>query len=114
MTDPLTGQTARVEFFERPLHGDNVLAGHSGAGAAAHGENDAFAAGAFEHIEGGCADLFGCAADADFERVHVTHKTHAMAHALLHFANVLLLAPVQHVESGVGNVVQAGVHFGVV
>src|ERR1017187_3574470 len=98
MANPLTGEAARVEFFERPLHGDNVLARHSGAGAAAHGENDAFAAGAFEHIESGCANFLGRAADADFERVHVTHKAHTIPHALLHFADILLLAPVEHVE----------------
>src|ERR1035438_393129 len=106
MADPFTGQTACVEFFERPLHGDNVLARHAGAGAAAHGENDAFATGAFEHIEGGFADFLGCAADADFERVHIPHEAHTITHALLHFADILLLAPVEHVESGVGNVVQ--------
>src|ERR1035441_5373698 len=106
MADSLTSETPRVEFFERPLHGDNVLARHAGAGTATHGENDAFAAGAFEHVQSGCANFLGCAADADFERVHVTHKTHAIADALLHFADILLLAPVEHVESGVGNVVR--------
>src|ERR1035438_8526999 len=111
MAGPFTGEAPRIEFFQRALHGDNVPARHSGTGAAADRENDAFAAGAFEHIECGFADFFGRAADADFQRVHIAHKTHATAHALLDFSNVLLLAPVEYVESGVGNVVQTGVHF---
>ena len=41
-----------IELLQGIQHGDDVLARHAGTGAAADRENDAFAAGAFEDLEG--------------------------------------------------------------
>src|ERR1035438_843597 len=43
-----------------------------------------------------------------------SHQAHPIADAALHFRNVPLLAPIENIESRIGEVVEAGVDFGVV
>ena len=68
----------------------------------------------FEHVERRLLHFVRRAAHRDLQRVDVAHQAHAVADALLHLADVLLLAPVQHVEPGIRQMIQAGVDFGVV
>src|ERR1035437_7145534 len=114
MACPLAGQPPGIKLFQSFQHGNDVLTRHTGAGSPAHGKNDPLAAGAFQHVERSLPDFLRRAPDADFQRVHVAHQAHAVAHTTLHFAYVLLLAPIEHVEAGIRQMVQAGVHFGVV
>ena len=104
LTATMRAPASRVALnsWQRFQHGHDVLPRHARAGAAADRKDDAFALGAFQDVECRLADFLGRAADADFERVHVAHEAHAVAHALLHLADVLLLAPIQHVEAASG------------
>ena len=103
-----------VEIRQRLEHGHDILPRHAGAGAAADGKNNALAARTFEHVERGLFHFVGRSAHRDFERVHIAHETHAVAYAPLHFPDILLLAPIEHVEAGVGQVIEARIDFGVV
>ena len=87
---------------------------HARTDAAADRKDDALAAASLPARRAWPPDFLGRAADPDLQRVHIAHQAHAIAHAPLHFADILLLAPVQHVEAGVRQMVEAGVHFGVV
>ncbi len=92
----------------------NVLARHARADAAANRKDDAFAVRPFEDVERRRSHFVRRAAHRDLERIDIAHQAHAIADALLHLADVLLLAPVQHVEPGVRQVIEAGVDLGVV
>ncbi len=54
------------------------------------------------------------AADGDFQRIHIAHQAHAVADALLHLADICLLAPVKHIKAAIGQMIEAGIDFGVV
>src|ERR1035437_6668546 len=109
-----TGGTAGVEFLQRVQHGNHISTRHARAYAAANRENDPLASGSLEHFERSILHFLGSAADGDFQRVYVAHEAHTAAHPPLHLGDVLLLAPVQHVEPRVRKMVQAGIDFGVV
>src|SRR5580704_3198118 len=88
---------AVIKLFERLQHSDDVFTRHAGAGSAADRENDSFATRTFEDVESLFLDFLGSAAYSDLQRIHIAHETHAAADAPLHFANVFLLAPIEHV-----------------
>src|SRR5215207_5474996 len=98
-----------VELLERFEHRDDVLARHPRARAAADREDHALAVrrAGFETLVRGFLYLVRRAAHADLQRVDVAHQAHAVADAFFDFADVLLLAPIEHVEAGVRQVVEA-------
>ena len=69
---------------------------------------------AFEDFERRLFHFVDRAAHADFQRVDVAHQAHAIANALFDFADVFLLAPVQDVEAGVRQMIEARIDFGIV
>ena len=70
--------------------------------------------GTLQNFEGLVLHFIGGSANRNFQRIHVAHQAHAVADASFHFSNVPLLAPVEHIESSVRQVVEAGVHFGII
>ena len=85
-----------------------------GTHAAAHRKNHSLAARGLQHVQRLVLHFVRRAAHRDFQRIHIAHQAHPVAHAPLYLADVLLLAPIQHVEARVRQMIEAGVHFGVV
>ena len=105
---------SRIEFLQRFQHGENVLPRHPRTHAAAHRKNNPLAARGLQHFQRLVLHFVRRAAHRDLQRIDVAHQDHPVAHPPLHFADMLLLAPIEHVEARVGQVVETGIHFRVV
>ena len=93
------------EYFSR---------GISGAGAAADGKNDPLAPGTLQHFQSFVLYFLGRSTNRNFERIDVPHQAHSVTDAPLYFGDVALFAPVEHIESSVGQMIEACVNLGVI
>src|SRR4051794_29231416 len=103
-----------IELVERGFHRDDVLARHSRTRASADGENHSAIATFLENVEGRFADLFGCATNADFEGIYISHQAHAITNPGFDIGNIGLLTPVEHIETDVGQMIQTRLNVCVV
>ena len=105
---------SRIEFLQRFQHRENVLPRHPRTHAAAHRKYNPLAARGLQHFQRFVLHFVRRAAHRNLQRIDVAHQDHPVAHPPLHFADMLLLAPIENVEACVGQVVETGIHFRVV